>query len=247
MIDEQKTVSETFKGNYLQALTELMPETLHVSADIQAERAEIGKRYNYSPQGVGQWFNNMYYTADVPLYEFDGETAVHFFGGRYALLKLYVPNITAVYNQIVGGANKAYVLPPEDAQWVRGKGVNSKALKHFDLNDLIEINENDELGYYIINPAKPDKLTPERKAHAQLIHGKDDAFYATMEMLDRHFIFETKVYLPVPKQVKKLCMADGQLVGLGAAIGSLSGKSSFYGGVPDILNYDGTFLGVRRR
>ena len=228
---------EIILGNYLEAFNASIPKSLHTSAEVQAKRVEYNKRKD---NPLNQWF----YTANTPLYGMDGKTAIHLFGGKEAFLKLYAPHIDAVYDQIVNGKNNVYTLPPEDAQLARTDLVGSGALKQFDLKSLIQKKDNDEWGYYVINPAQPNKLKGERRAHAELVHGQGDAFYATMEMLVKAGIIQTNVYLLNSQFVKKSCAEKGQIVGRGAGLNGMISNSIFLGGARSLGSHD-AFLGVR--
>ncbi len=113
------------------------------------------------------------------------------------------------------------------------------------MKNLIDIKANDEWGYYTINTAKPDELKGEKRAHAELVHGAGDEFYATMDMLARKGLSQTNVYLLIPKFVEKSCAEKTQIVGRGARLDVLGSGSNFDGGARN-LDYRNAFLGVRR-
>ncbi|MBI4980030.1 hypothetical protein HZC30_00565 [Candidatus Woesearchaeota archaeon] len=237
-MSEPTPLIEIIEGNYLDAFKASVPETLLTSAEVQAKRVEFGKRGDTS---LNRWL----YTANTPLYGMAGKTAIHFLGGREAFLKLYSPHIDDVYAQIVNGRNNGYALPSEDAQWVKA-GMDPRALQQFDLKSLIEEKDDNEWGHYTINTAKPDKIKGERRAHAELVYGESDAFYAVMEMLNQKGIAQTNVYLLLPKFVQKSCAEKAQIVGRGAWLDDVSNYSNFVGDARDLGSHF-AFLGVRRR
>ncbi len=234
---EPTQLIEIIEGNYLDAFRKSVPETLHTSAEVQAKRVESEKIKDNS---LNRWF----YTANTPLYGMDGKTAIHFFGGREAFLRLYAPSIETVYTQIVDGRNNVYALPPEGVQWAKGEGLSSGALKSFELKSLIKTKDDDEYGYYTINTAKPDKLNDERRAHAELVHSAGEGFYAIMDMLKRAGISQTNVYLLLPRFIQKSSAEKGQIVGRGARLVDVRYYSGFDGGACGI-NDRNAFLGVR--
>ena len=224
---------EIITGKYLEAIKAAVPETIQTSAELQKARIEFNNRGDTS-------INNLFYTANVPLYGVENGKPFLLFGEREAFLRLYVPNIEEVHAQINNCFN--YIFPPADKAWALGEGISSGALTRFDLAELIETKQDNEFSYFTIDTNKADKLSRAKRELAELIHGQGNDYFDTFKLLSEQKISSTKIWLLNPDYVSSL--ANKNLIGRASWLDIFGGSSNFSADVR-YINYVIRVRGVR--
>ena len=208
---------EIITGNYLEAIKAAVPETIQTSAELQKARIEFNNRGDTS-------INNLFYTANVPLYGVENGKPFFLFGGREAFLRLYVPNIEEVCRQI-SSSEKVYTLPDTDKAWAMKEGISSSALKRFDLAELIETKYDDKYGYFTIYTKNAALLGGAKRELAELIHGQGNDYFNTFKMLAECAISKTRVFLLNSDYVNSI--ARNNLVGRASKLYSFNLETCF--------------------
>jgi len=236
---------ERIKGNYFEAIKSAVPETIQTSAELQKARVENSHNYHSSGDEFELAYSLIdltYFTANVPLYGVEKGKPFLLFGGREAFLRLYVPHLDDVYNQI--NSRKNYILPSADKAWALDEGISSGALNRFDLAELIEFKPHKAWGYFALKTQKSAQLKGAKRELAKLIHGQGNDYFDTLKMLAEKGISETKVLLLTPDYV--ISRAGNNLVGQTSLLFELSNDSNFEACICDATHSYG-LRGVRKK
>jgi len=226
---------EIINGSYLTAIQAAIPETIQTSEELQKARVEFNNWGDDSLNKLG------FYTANVPLYGVENGKPFLLFGEREAFLRLYIPHIEEVCEQILS-SNKWYTLPDADRAWALDEGIRSGALKRFDLAELIDRLE-DEGDCFVIDTKKCAQLSGAKRELVELIHGQGNDYFECMKTLAEKGISDTKVWLFTPNYISSL--AENKLVGRASWLYDCFNDSYFYT-IDRNLNYY-RVRGVRKK
>ncbi len=230
---------EIISGTYFTSIDAAVPETIQTAAEIQKARVELNAQDNTSLNNRG------FFTANVALYGVEDRKPFLLFGGREAFLKLYAPQIEAMYREIrFISESEVYTLPPAEKAWALNKGIRSGALERFDLEELVRVEDNGKMrNHFCIDTAHVHQLRKSQRKLAELIHGSGEDYLKAMEMLARKFHPETRVCLFYPNDVSLI--AGANLVGQASFLCNFFCDSGFEANNCN-FTYDFHLLGVRR-
>jgi hypothetical protein len=218
---------ENITGNLKDAYRQLVPGTM-----LHVDQLTTERRTNYDLQ------KDFFYTADGELYT--ANVGKVLWGITREPQNLVLQNIDVAYHALIDNGNYFPLL--EEA----GSSFEHPHTVVIDVRGLSLIKNNDEHGYFVVDPKKVTKLNSQQRLAAQRIYGPDeDNFRQNMEMFAEAEM-EPRVFVLMPDYVQRtLHQKDSGFVARASWLSNFSGNSRFSANVRDI-NYRDRVRGVRR-